>query len=88
MPALCRLDQRKVITYGVGVFSGITTALFPLSVIKTQQMANPHANPGFSGAMHTARVILDTEGVRGFFRGFGTVVAGAIPVRPHLGTSR
>ena len=66
--------------YGIGVFTGITTALFPLSVIKTRQMASPTARPGFSGAFQTAVNIKNADGLRGFYRGFGTVVAGAIPV--------
>lgn len=66
--------------YGVGLFTGITTALFPLSVIKTRQMASPTTTPGFSGAMQTAAKIYSSDGFRGFYRGFGTVVAGAIPV--------
>ena len=76
----CRLDQNKVVVYGVGVFTGITTALFPLSVVKTNQMADPKAGPGFTGAVQTAQKILTNEGVRGLYKGFGTVVAGAIPV--------
>jgi solute carrier family 25 protein 44 len=75
-----RLDQHKVAVYGVGLFSGITTALFPLSVIKTRQMASPAAAPGFSGAAQTAAQIFRNDGIRGFYRGFGTAVAGAIPV--------
>ena len=67
--------------YGVGLFTGVTTALFPLSVVKTNQMADPKAGPGFAGAVQTARKILGSEGVRGLYKGFGTVVAGAIPVR-------
>lgn len=66
--------------YGIGVFSGITTALFPLSVIKTQQMSSSKAFPGFAGALQVARTIQQREGPAGFYRGFGTVITGAIPV--------
>lgn len=67
----------------MGVFSGITSALFPLSVIKTQQMSSPTASPGFTGAFQTARQIYAHDGIRGYYRGFSTVMAGAIPVRSH-----
>lgn len=78
---LRRLDQGKALIYGVGVFSGIVTALFPLSVVKTRQMASPNISGDFRGSLTTARMLYNTEGVIGFYRGFGTVVSGAIPVR-------
>ncbi len=33
-----RIDKTKFFVVGTGVFSGITTCLFPLSVIKTRMM--------------------------------------------------
>lgn len=33
------------------------------------------------GAKETAKIILRTDGVSGLYRGFGTVVFGAIPAR-------
>jgi Mitochondrial carrier protein len=80
-PCARRLDHNKVVFYGIGLFSGITMALFPLSVIKTQQMSSPSAHPGFVGALQVARNIKRRDGVRGFYRGFATVVTGAIPAR-------
>lgn len=78
---LCRLDQGRALVYGIGVFSGIVTALFPLSVVKTRQMASPNVSGDFRGSILTARMLYRTEGLIGFYRGFGTVVSGAIPVR-------
>jgi len=47
----CRLDKRKFFVVGIGLFSGVTTALFPLSVIKTRQMAAHSQVPaGISGS--------------------------------------
>ena len=102
---------------------GVTTCLFPLTVLKTRQMAIPgaptglwvrctclsvsqlcyvHQEPAFQscfdyiqkhtctrlppvfflqGAKETARAILKTDGISGLYRGFGTVVFGAIPSR-------
>lgn len=77
----CRLDQKRAFVYGVGLFSGVVTALYPLSVVKTRQMATPDVHPGFRGALQTASALYQSEGVRGFYRGFGTAVTGAIPVR-------
>lgn len=36
------LDKRKFFTVGVGLFSSITVALYPLSVVKTRMMALDH----------------------------------------------
>ncbi|KAL0020438.1 hypothetical protein WJX77_003298 [Trebouxia sp. C0004] len=76
-----KLDKTKFIVVGAGLFSGVTTCLFPLTVIKTRQMAVQGAPTGLWGAKETARVILKTDGVPGLYRGFGTVVFGAIPSR-------
>lgn len=67
---------------GIGLFSGVTTTLFPLSVIKTRQMAAHNSvAAGLSGTRHVAREIWKHEGIRGFYRGFGTVLVGTIPGR-------
>lgn len=84
----CRLDKQKFFFVGVGLFSGVTTTLFPLSVIKTRQMAaNNSVAAGLSGTRHVARQIWQHEGVRGFYRGFGTVLVGTIPGRSIYMTS-
>ncbi|BDA44644.1 Solute carrier family 25 member 44 [Coccomyxa sp. Obi] len=76
-----RLDKRKFLFVGAGIFSGLTTCLFPLTVIKTRQMAVEGAPAGFKGAAQVARQIVATDGVRGLYRGFGTVIIGVIPAR-------
>lgn len=92
---------------------GLTTCLYPLSVIKTRQMALEGAPPGLwvrrgaplggaqrhllmlrrcgeltragrgppQGAAQVARQVVATDGVRGLYRGFTTVVVGVIPAR-------
>ncbi|KAL0052901.1 hypothetical protein WJX82_009508 [Trebouxia sp. C0006] len=76
-----KLNKTKFIVVGAGLFSGVTTCLFPLTVVKTRQMAIQGAPTGLWGAKETARVILNTDGISGLYRGFGTVVFGAIPSR-------
>ncbi|KAF6265949.1 putative mitochondrial carrier protein [Scenedesmus sp. NREL 46B-D3] len=83
-----RLDKFKFFYVGVGLFSGVTTTLFPLSVIKTRQMASHHsAHAGLAGTRLVARTIWQQEGVRGFYRGFGTVLLGTMPGRTIYMTS-
>eukprot|EP00775_Hariotina_reticulata_P006117 gene6117-6356_t len=83
-----RLDKTKFFVVGIGLFSGVTTALFPLSVIKTRQMAaHSHVPAGIAGSRYIARHIWKDEGIRGFYRGFGTVVFGTIPARTIYLTS-
>ena len=48
---LNRLDKQKFFVVGIGLFSGVTTCLFPLTVIKTRQMASHDVSPGMSGAL-------------------------------------
>lgn len=74
-----RLDKRKFFITGVGVFSGVTMALYPLSVIKTRQMVSAHATQ--ARMTDIAREVMRERGIRGFYRGFGTIVVGAIPIR-------
>lgn len=54
---------------------------YPHAVIKTRQMASHGVSGGFSGSCQTAASIFRQDGVRGFYRGFGTVVFGTIPGR-------
>ncbi|KAK9794641.1 hypothetical protein WJX73_006445 [Symbiochloris irregularis] len=76
-----RLDKQKFIVYGAGLFSGVTVCLFPLSVIKTRQMAVQGAPSGLSGAVQVARGLVKHDGVRGLYKGFGTVMVGVLPAR-------
>lgn len=79
-----RLDKTKFFVVGTGLFTGVTAALYPFSVIKTRlQVAasGGAADAARSSALATARSIAKYEGIPGFYRGFGTVVAGTIPGR-------
>ena len=90
---------------------GLTTCLYPLSVIKTRQMAlegserglrvrrcmrtelhtagdscwrlSPVSTltSGLQGAYLTARSVVAHDGIRGLYKGFGTVVFGMFPAR-------
>ncbi|WOK99682.1 solute carrier family 25 member 44-like [Canna indica] len=75
-----KLDKTKLFVVGAGIFSGVTVALYPLSVIKTRmQVASNDVvqkNPFLA-----FRNILKVDGIPGLYRGFGTVVTGAIPAR-------
>uniref|UniRef100_A0A7S3ENF5 Solute carrier family 25 member 44 n=1 Tax=Rhodosorus marinus TaxID=101924 RepID=A0A7S3ENF5_9RHOD len=78
------LDKAKFFTSGLFLFSGATTLLYPLSVIKTRQMVldDPSGHrTGLRGSYYTSKTILQTNGILGFYRGIGTVIFGAIPAR-------
>ncbi len=60
---------------------GLTTLLFPLTVIKTRQMALDDAPRGLSGAVSVGRAVVAADGVKGLYRGLGTVMVGVIPAR-------
>ncbi|KAI8477091.1 MAG: mitochondrial substrate carrier [Monoraphidium minutum] len=76
-----RLDKTKVFLVGVPLFSAVTTGLYPLTVVKTRQMAAHDVPGGLSGSVQTATAIWRADGLRGFYRGFGTVIFGTIPGR-------
>lgn len=60
-----RLDKKKFFVVGLGLFSGVTTLLYPLSVIKTRQMAaHRDVAAGLGGTKLVARQIWAQEGVR------------------------
>ncbi|KAG9134819.1 hypothetical protein Leryth_001120 [Lithospermum erythrorhizon] len=75
-----KLDKTKFFVVGAGLFTGVTVALYPISVVKTRlQVAS--AQTGERNAFSVIKGILKTDGVLGLYRGFGTSVAGAIPAR-------
>ncbi|XP_024531472.1 solute carrier family 25 member 44 [Selaginella moellendorffii] len=75
-----RLDKTKFYLVGAGLFSGVSAALYPITVVKTRmQVARGEAVNMKAPAI--VRSILSTDGVRGLYRGFGTVVAGTVPSR-------
>lgn len=76
----CSLDMTKLYVVGAGMFSCVTVALYPVSVIKTRmQVASGEAMR--RNALATFKNILKVDGVPGLYRGFGTVITGAIPAR-------
>ncbi|XP_042468893.1 solute carrier family 25 member 44-like isoform X2 [Zingiber officinale] len=75
-----RLNKTKFYVVGAGIFSGVTLALYPLSLVKTRmQVASNDVLK--NNAFSTFRNILKVDGVTGLYRGFGTVITGAIPAR-------
>ncbi|CAK9164442.1 unnamed protein product, partial [Ilex paraguariensis] len=63
-----------------GIFTGVTVALYPISLVKTRlQVASKDAVE--RNVFSVIRGILRTDGIPGLYRGFGTVITGAIPVR-------
>ncbi|KAL4458943.1 hypothetical protein ABPG75_013808 [Micractinium tetrahymenae] len=76
-----KLDKKKFFVVGAGLFTGLTTCLYPLSVIKTRQMALEGSQRGLKGAYLTARGVVAHDGIRGLYKGFGVVVFGMFPAR-------
>ncbi|KAH9676814.1 mitochondrial substrate carrier family protein [Citrus sinensis] len=75
-----RLDKTKFYIVGAGLFTGVTVALYPVSVVKTRlQVATK--DTAERNAFSVIRGILRTDGIPGLYRGFGTVITGAIPAR-------
>ncbi|KAL6012037.1 hypothetical protein ACLOJK_002508 [Asimina triloba] len=81
-----KLDKTKFYVVGAGLFTGVTVALYPISVIKTRlQVASKETME--KNAFAVARNLVRTDGIRGLYRGFGTVITGAIPGRIVFMTS-
>jgi len=80
-----RIDKGRFFLVGTGVFTGITTCLFPLSVIKTRMMTldaqGGGGNVGIRATAKAVRSVVSKEGVLGLYRGFPTVVTGFLPAR-------
>lgn len=80
MNSFCRLDKTRFYVVGAGLFTGVTVALYPVSVVKTRlQVASKDTVE--RNAFSVIKGILRTDGIPGLYRGFGTVITGAIPVR-------
>mmetsp|Transcript_1538 Transcript_1538/g.2971 ORF Transcript_1538/g.2971 Transcript_1538/m.2971 type:complete len:403 (-) Transcript_1538:119-1327(-) len=82
------LDKRRFFVYGGVIFTIISGALYPLSVLKTHQMVQHQSSVERGNALRgesisetVRKVYRETGGVRGFYRGFPTVVFGSIPSR-------
>ncbi|KAA8547890.1 hypothetical protein F0562_004319 [Nyssa sinensis] len=75
-----KLDKTKFYVVGAGLFTGVTVALYPVSLVKTRlQVASQDVAE--RNAFSVIRGILRTDGIPGLYRGFGTVITGAIPAR-------
>ncbi|XP_022638202.1 mitochondrial substrate carrier family protein E-like [Vigna radiata var. radiata] len=71
------LDKSKFFCLGTALFSAVSAALYPAVVLKTrQQMSAAEIS-----CRHMSRSIMRYEGLRGFYRGFGTSLLGTIPAR-------
>ncbi|XAR69952.1 hypothetical protein NMG60_11001738 [Bertholletia excelsa] len=71
------LDKSKFFFLGAALFSGVSAALYPMVVLKTRQQVSL----GSISCLRTALSVLHLEGLRGFYRGFGTSLVGTIPAR-------
>lgn len=78
---LHQLDAWKFATNAAVVFGGMTTALYPLSCIKTNAMVQQNAS-----TLRTARSLLG-QSYLAPWRGFGTVLVGMFPSRALYLTS-
>ncbi|XP_010260523.1 PREDICTED: solute carrier family 25 member 44 [Nelumbo nucifera] len=75
-----KLDKTKFYVVGAGLFTGVTVALYPVSVVKTRmQVASKDTIE--KSAYSIVKGILRADGIPGLYRGFGTVITGAIPAR-------
>ncbi|KAL5153123.1 Solute carrier family 25 member 44 [Glycine soja] len=75
-----RLDKKKFFVVGAGLFTGVTAALYPVSVVKTRlQVASKDTLE--RSAFSVVKGLLKTDGIPGLYKGFGTVIIGAIPTR-------
>uniref|UniRef100_A0A7N0VB95 Mitochondrial carrier protein n=1 Tax=Kalanchoe fedtschenkoi TaxID=63787 RepID=A0A7N0VB95_KALFE len=71
------LDKSRFFILGAALFSGVSGALYPMVVLKTrQQVQSAHLS-----SLNMSMSIMRHEGVRGFYRGFGTSLMGTIPAR-------
>ncbi|CAN7121406.1 unnamed protein product [Brassica rapa subsp. narinosa] len=74
------LDKKRFYVVGAGLFTGVTVALYPVSVVKTRlQVASKDVAE--RSAFSVVKGILKNDGVPGLYRGFGTVITGAVPAR-------
>ncbi|CAN4079486.1 unnamed protein product [Withania somnifera] len=65
-----KLDKTKFYVVGAGIFTGLTT---------TMQVAT--SNAAKDNAFSVIRGLVRNDGIPGLYRGFGTVITGAIPAR-------
>ncbi|KAF3567756.1 hypothetical protein DY000_02011291 [Brassica cretica] len=71
------LDKPRFFFLGAALFSGVSTALYPILVLKTRQQVSPTRISCANISLAIARL----EGLKGFYKGFGTSLLGTIPAR-------
>ncbi|KAJ4900610.1 Mitochondrial substrate carrier family protein [Raphanus sativus] len=71
------LDKSRFFFLGAALFSGVSTALYPIVVLKTRQQVSPTHVSCANISLAIARL----EGLKGFYKGFGTSLLGTIPAR-------
>ncbi|XP_019190573.1 PREDICTED: solute carrier family 25 member 44-like [Ipomoea nil] len=71
------LDKSRFFFLGAALFSGVSATLYPIVVLKTRQQVLTARIP----CLKMSASMLRTEGLRGFYRGFGTSLVGTIPAR-------
>ena len=71
------LDKSKFFFLGAALFSGVSAALYPIVVLKTRQQVSSTQISCFKMSFSIMRY----EGLRGFYRGYGTSLMGTIPAR-------
>ncbi|XP_047169622.1 solute carrier family 25 member 44-like [Vigna umbellata] len=71
------LDKSKFFFLGAALFSGVSFTLYPMVVLKTRQQVS---SSRFS-CLNMSCAIMRFEGLRGFYKGFGTSLMGTIPAR-------
>lgn len=74
------LDLPKLLVAGSVIYSGLTTSLHPLNVIKTRAQAFSSDKVQVSRT-EAVRSLMRTQGVRGLWAGLVPVLAGALPAR-------
>ncbi|KAL8044228.1 hypothetical protein ABFX02_08G033100 [Erythranthe guttata] len=75
-----KLDKMKFYSVGAGIFTGITVALYPISVVKTRLQVASH-DVVERNAFSVVKGLLKADGISGLYKGFGTVIIGAVPAR-------
>lgn len=75
-----KLDKTKFYVVGAGIFTGLTVALYPISVIKTRMQVATN-NAAKDSAFSVVKGLVRNDGIPGLYRGFGTVITGAVPAR-------
>ncbi|MFS7997592.1 putative mitochondrial carrier domain superfamily [Helianthus anomalus] len=71
------LDKSKFFFLGAALFSGVSSMLYPVTVLKTRQQVLVKDTP----CLKMAVSIIRREGFKGLYRGYGTSLMGTIPAR-------